>query len=231
MSADVCAAMPVVVLEVGYGRQQAYVAAHIPGALYLDTMEIEAPPLWNYRPVPELRAVLARLGLSTLTSKRTNSDKAADGENCIDVTALSTGAIPLWRMHIATTSDIEGYIASGEAQLVSIRSLNEYQGLTSGYPDIQHRGELPGAVWGGGGSDAMHLEDFLDDAGRLHPIRSILDMWRRNGLDLDRPLVFYCGTGWRASVAFFVAWLCCWPAISVYDGGWLEWSTLHPTPL
>ncbi|MEJ2247847.1 MAG: rhodanese-like domain-containing protein, partial [Acidobacteriota bacterium] len=35
---------------------------------------------------------------------------------------------------------------------------------------------------------------------------------------------FYCGTGWRASEAFFYAYLMGWERISVYDGGWFEWS-------
>jgi thiosulfate/3-mercaptopyruvate sulfurtransferase len=42
-----------------------------------------------------------------------------------------------------------------------------------------------------------------------------------------RPTAFYCGTGWRASMAFFYAWLMDWPHISVYDGGWFEWSHHH----
>jgi thiosulfate/3-mercaptopyruvate sulfurtransferase len=35
---------------------------------------------------------------------------------------------------------------------------------------------------------------------------------------------FYCGTGWRAAETWFYAWLMDWPDISVYDGGWFEWS-------
>ena len=39
-----------------------------------------------------------------------------------------------------------------------------------------------------------------------------------------RPALFYCGTGWRASLAFFYAWLMNWERIGVYDGSWCEWS-------
>jgi 3-mercaptopyruvate sulfurtransferase SseA len=35
---------------------------------------------------------------------------------------------------------------------------------------------------------------------------------------------FYCGTGWRAAETWFYAYLMGWPDISVYDGGWYEWS-------
>ncbi len=38
------------------------------------------------------------------------------------------------------------------------------------------------------------------------------------------PVAFYCGTGWRASETFFYAYLMDWPNVSVYDGGWFEWS-------
>ncbi|WP_227625940.1 rhodanese-like domain-containing protein [Geofilum rubicundum] len=37
-------------------------------------------------------------------------------------------------------------------------------------------------------------------------------------------MAFYCGTGWRGSEAWFNAWLMGWPKVSVYDGGWFEWS-------
>jgi thiosulfate/3-mercaptopyruvate sulfurtransferase len=44
-------------------------------------------------------------------------------------------------------------------------------------------------------------------------------------------IAFYCGTGWRASLAFFYAWLMGWQRISVYDGGWLEWSSDPANPV
>ena len=31
-------------------------------------------------------------------------------------------------------------------------------------------------------------------------------------------------SGWRASLAFFYAWVMGWQGIAVYDGGWFEWS-------
>ncbi|TAE33766.1 MAG: hypothetical protein EAZ92_00355, partial [Candidatus Kapaibacterium sp.] len=47
---------------------------------------------------------------------------------------------------------------------------------------------------------------------------------RAEGIHPDLHLAFYCGTGWRASLAFFFAWLMGWERIAVFDGGWLEWS-------
>ena len=49
-------------------------------------------------------------------------------------------------------------------------------------------------------------------------------MWEDVGITPDKQNAFYCGTGWRGSEAFMNAWLMGWSQISVYDGGWLEWS-------
>jgi thiosulfate/3-mercaptopyruvate sulfurtransferase len=49
-------------------------------------------------------------------------------------------------------------------------------------------------------------------------------MWKEVGITPDKHNVFYCGTGWRGSEAFFNAWLMGWSNISVFDGGWFEWS-------
>ncbi len=49
-------------------------------------------------------------------------------------------------------------------------------------------------------------------------------IWRHRGILPCQSVIFYCGTGWRASEAFFYAWVMGWPEISVYDGGWYEWS-------
>ena len=48
--------------------------------------------------------------------------------------------------------------------------------------------------------------------------------WREAGITPDKHLAFYCGTGWRGSEAFYNAWLMAWPKVSVFDGGWFEWS-------
>jgi 3-mercaptopyruvate sulfurtransferase SseA len=55
--------------------------------------------------------------------------------------------------------------------------------------------------------------------------------WEQAGIRRDRFTAFYCGTGWRASVAFFYAWLMNWERISVYDGGWFEWIRDPDNPI
>ena len=44
------------------------------------------------------------------------------------------------------------------------------------------------------------------------------------GLHKNRgPVNFYCGTGWRSSVAFVLAYMLGWDARN-YDDGWFGWS-------
>ena len=56
-------------------------------------------------------------------------------------------------------------------------------------------------------------------------------MWNEAGIYRGMHIAFYCGTGWRASLAFFYAWLMGWEHISVYDGGWMEWSSNAANPV
>jgi len=55
--------------------------------------------------------------------------------------------------------------------------------------------------------------------------------WARSGISRHKHLVFYCGTGWRASEAWFYAWIMGWPSVSVFDGGWHEWSSDLSNPV
>jgi thiosulfate/3-mercaptopyruvate sulfurtransferase len=61
----------------------------------------------------------------------------------------------------------------------------------------------------------------------MKPADEIQAFWKAAGTHSGKHSTFYCGTGWRASLASFYAWVMNWEGISVYDGGWLEWST-HP---
>jgi thiosulfate/3-mercaptopyruvate sulfurtransferase len=63
--------------------------------------------------------------------------------------------------------------------------------------------------------------------GTMKPARDIERQWQAAGITRERQVAFYCGTGWRASMAFIYAYAMGWPRISVYDGGWCEWNAEH----
>lgn len=115
-------------------------------------------------------------------------------------------------------------IASREAELVCVRSYPEYIGEVSGYNYIEPKGRIPGAIFADCGSDAYHMENYRNVDHTTKEFHETELNWRSNGIIPEKHLAFYCGTGWRGSEAWFNAWLMGWPKVSVYDGGWFEWS-------
>jgi thiosulfate/3-mercaptopyruvate sulfurtransferase len=145
--------------------------------------------------------------------------------------AVDFGAdIPARPDLVVDTPEAREILKDPERNLVSVRSWREFIGEVSGYNYIHKKGRIPGAVFGNCGSDAYHMENYrnLDHTGREYG--EIARLWSRVGVTPERHNSFYCGTGWRASEAFYNAWLMGWPNISVYDGGWFEWSGDNRNP-
>lgn len=125
-------------------------------------------------------------------------------------------------------------LATGDgAALASIRTWSEFSGLTSGYSYIKTRGDIAGARWGRAGreGDVNSMSEYQLADGRMRPAADIARMWQASGIHAGLQVGFYCGTGWRASLAFFYAWLMGWERIAVFDGGWYEWSQNPVNPV
>ena len=111
--------------------------------------------------------------------------------------------------------------------LVSIRSKSENVGQSSGYHYIKDLGDIPGAVWANNGSDAYHMENYRNIDNTMRDFNELKANWARAGITADKTVSFYCGTGWRASETWFYARLLGWDDVSIYDGGWFEWSRIN----
>jgi len=122
-------------------------------------------------------------------------------------------------------------LESAGANLVSVRSWPEYIGRVSGYNYIEKKGRIPGSVFGNCGSDAYHMENYRNLDHTMREYHEVEKLWAEAGITPDKHNSFYCGTGWRASEAFFNAWLMGWTEISVFDGGWYQWSTDPENPI
>jgi molybdopterin synthase sulfurtransferase len=131
------------------------------------------------------------------------------------------------------TLQAKALLAQADGLLVSVRSWREFIGETSGYSYIATRGEIPGVRWGRDSADRdiNSLREFHHPDGTMQAATHIDGLWRRAGVVPELQVAFYCGTGWRASLAFFYAWLLGWPRISVYDGGWCKWSGNPDNPI
>jgi len=121
-------------------------------------------------------------------------------------------------------------IKSKDANLVCVRSWPEYIGEVSGYNYIEKTGRIPGAVFGNCGTDAYHMENYRNLDHTVREFHEVAEIWKEIGVTPDKHNAFYCGTGWRGSEAFYNAWLMGWPRVSVFDGGWFEWSNDSSNP-
>ncbi|GGB88582.1 sulfurtransferase [Massilia buxea] len=131
------------------------------------------------------------------------------------------------------TAQAKALLARPDGVLASIRTWSEYSGATSGYSYISARGDIADARWGRAGreGDVNSMSAYQGPDGRMLPGAAIEAMWREAGIHAGLETAFYCGTGWRASLAFYHAWLLGWPRIAVYDGGWYEWSSDPANPV
>lgn len=257
------------VFEVGEDAAQCYTQAHLPGAGYIDTHWLEAPPLWQALPLDQLQDCAQRLGLggdSTVVLYGRTTAAAARAALLLMVAGvqdvrLLDGGFDAWLNagglvqsgpppapstagpaptalrpcphYLLQTPELRLALRDPRTRLVSIRTWDEFLGRTSGYSYIPARGEIPGAVWGhAGDNDDMHsVSSFQRPDGRMRPAAEIAALWAEAGVQPTDPTIFYCGTGWRASVAFFYAWVMGWDHIRVYDGGWLAWSSDPANPV
>jgi thiosulfate/3-mercaptopyruvate sulfurtransferase len=121
-------------------------------------------------------------------------------------------------------------IKATDADIVCVRSWAEYIGELSGYNYIVKKGRIPGTVFGNCGTDAYHMENYRNLDHTIREAQEVAENWKEVGITPDKHLAFYCGTGWRGSEAFFNAWLMAWPRVSVFDGGWFEWSNNPDNP-
>jgi thiosulfate/3-mercaptopyruvate sulfurtransferase len=121
-------------------------------------------------------------------------------------------------------------IKADDADIICVRSWPEYIGEVSGYNYIEKKGRIPGAVFGNCGSDAYHMENYRNLDHTIREANEVAEIWKEAGITPDKHLAFYCGTGWRGSEAFLNAWLMGWPRVSVFDGGWFEWSNDPDNP-
>lgn len=110
--------------------------------------------------------------------------------------------------------------------LVDVRSYFEHVGETSGYANLKTRGSIPGSLWGKAGSGVDQLEDYRNPDLTMRSGVEILKMWDELGIDYKyKHLIFYCGNAWRSSEVMFYAELMGLYRISLYDGGWLDWTS------
>ncbi len=132
--------------------------------------------------------------------------------------------------YVATTAYVRGHFLQGATWMADVRSRDEYLGSVSGYPYMDFKGRIPGAVHLQNASDSALI--YHNDNGTLRRPEEIRALWRRCGIQstgsrFDREVIFYCGNGWRSSLAFLYAWILGMDNMRNYSDGWSGWSTIY----
>jgi len=146
------------------------------------------------------------------------------GNNNATVEAVFGATIPLRPNTIIDFEQVQSLLEDPSAAVVDVRTWDEHRGQVSGYDYIPTKGCIPGSVWVGEAPDIQLWAGVDWRAQVLQSIREVTNGWQEKGITPEKRITFYCGTGWRASLAFWYADMMGWEQISVYDGGWLEWS-------
>ncbi|MEJ2210686.1 MAG: rhodanese-like domain-containing protein [Anaerolineae bacterium] len=111
----------------------------------------------------------------------------------------------------------------GPYRLLDSRSAEEYAGIFTGYDYIPLAGRIPTAESVVNGDyQVSATEDLESVLGRL------AETLARKGIDQHDRIVWYCGTGWRASRMSALTRALGYTNVAVYDGGWNEWHRRHP---
>jgi len=133
--------------------------------------------------------------------------------------------VPVNKGYIVDLAQAKEIIADKDkSKLVDIRSWDEHIGKISGYDYITPKGRPAGSVWGHAGVDNSSLNDYTNLDNTMRNQEEIIAMWKEYGITPEQRLSFFCGTGWRAAQVLIYADVMGLENVSLYDGGWNEWS-------
>lgn len=125
--------------------------------------------------------------------------------------------------------EVQRQVEEHKAALVDVRSPAEFTGeilAPPGLPETAQRGgHIPGArniPWG----------QACNEDGTFKSADELKDLYQRQGITPDKPVVAYCRIGERSSHTWFVLrYLLGYPDVKNYDGSWTEWGNLVRAPI
>lgn len=130
--------------------------------------------------------------------------------------------------YIETSADlVKAKEANPELIVASTRSWKEFTGKTSGYSYIENAGEPEGAVWAKASKSSSDVAYLTNKDGTMKDPKKLFAAWEKWGITKDSDVAFYCGTGWRNTVVFFLAKQSGFENAKMWDGGWYDWDLAH----
>ena len=123
--------------------------------------------------------------------------------------------------YVAST-EMVAQISAGEREgtIVDVRREGEFDGTFAGcYEFFTKSGHIPTAKWIGNWTELVEPKriEYLRDVDQMAAHWAALGVSGGTG-----PVVFYCGTGWRSSIGFLLAFMMGFDAKN-YDDGFYGW--------
>lgn len=125
---------------------------------------------------------------------------------------------------VKTLGQMKNIEASASAQIVDVRPQGRFTGQAAEPRAGLPSGHMPGSL-------NMPYSLLLTEAGYLKSTESLLDMVKKIGLSLDKPIVSTCGSGVTAPVLTLALAKLGQDRSAVYDGSWAEWASQTDTPI
>jgi len=236
------------------GRDE-YLAAHIPGAVFLDIDVVAdaASPLPHAMPsAADFGAALGALGVGRddriVVYDNSPIRTAARGWSMFrqfgaSRAAILDGGFQKWLVESRPTESGEPVIRSQRFDAVAPSGLVTKDEILAGLdaPLLDARGTgrfegsepdpRPGVAAGHiPGARNLPFSSLYREDGRLKPIDELRRLFAEAGIDPERPFVATCGSGVTANSLLFAAHLIGNNDAKLYDGSWSEWGADPATP-
>ncbi|MDM4207044.1 3-mercaptopyruvate sulfurtransferase [Klebsiella spallanzanii] len=111
----------------------------------------------------------------------------------------------------------------GSAQIVDARPAARFNGLVAEPRAGLRSGHIPGAL------NVPWTELVIN--GELKTVDELNEIFARQGVDFERPIIASCGSGVTASVVVLALTTLGVNGVSLYDGSWSEWGARTDLPI
>ncbi|SNS83603.1 thiosulfate/3-mercaptopyruvate sulfurtransferase [Anaerovirgula multivorans] len=253
---------PYKIFEVSWGDvSEDYLNGHIPGAVHINTDDVEEGPIWNRLSDSELEEFAKNYGITvdaTVVLYGSDSTPAFRVATILkymgveDVRVLNGGFVAWENGGYETETEerekqpVEAFGATVPVNKNYIVDLPQAKEIladqeSSKLVDIRSWEEYIGTTSGysyieGKGRPAgavwgHDLNNYRNIDNTMKNAAEIKSMWNEWGISSDQRLSFFCGTGWRAAEVLVYAEVMGLENISLFDGGWNEWQDDASNPI